>query len=204
MQWYRQVQFVSAVAMPLDVTTAFGTTVNGMWADPEAMASDDVSLAHQAGRRVLFSVPMIALIPRVYEAAAWLLDEVCRDVTDEPAECDWYYWESKPVYAACIYSDVFRRYLFDRCVLGIERGMDVVNLDEIMTSIGLMNRDARGSGFCARCLEGFRRHLRGAGDAGLAALDDHALRHAIRHDDALYGRYRQAQERDAFAVMTGF
>jgi len=204
MQWYRQVQFVSAVAMPPDVTTAFGTTVNGMWADPEAMTSDDVSLAHQAGQRVLFSVPMIALIPRVYEAAAWLLDEVCRDVTDEPAECDWYYWESRPVYAACIYSDVFRRYLFDRCVLGIERGMDVVNLDEIMTSIGLMNRDARGSGFCARCLEGFRRHLRGAGDAGLAALDDHALRQAIRRDDALYGRYRQAQERDAFAVMTGF
>jgi hypothetical protein len=204
MEWYRQVQFVSAVAMPPGIATVFGTTVNGMWADPERLPADDVAAAHEKGQRVLFSVPMIALVPRVYEATPTLLDEVCRDVAGDPAECDWYYWESKPVYAACIYSETFRRYLFDRCVEGIDRGMDVVNLDEIMTSVGLMNRDPRGSGFCPRCLEAFRRHLLGPGDATLAALDDDALRDAVRHDDVLYGQYRQFHEREAFAVMTGF
>lgn len=190
--------------MPPEIATTFGTTVNGMWADPERLRADDVASAHQAGRRVLFSVPMIALTPGVYGAAAPLLDEVCRDVAGEPSECGWYYWESKPVYAACIYSDAFRRYLFDRCAQGIDRGMDVVNLDEIMTSVGLMNRDPRGSGFCFRCLERFRPHLLEEGDSALAALDDDALREAVRHDDGLYGRYRSAHERDAFAVMTGF
>src|SRR5262249_53965384 len=112
MDWYHQVQFVSAVAMPPGIATAFGTTVNGMWADPERMTAGDVSLAHEGGRKVLFSVPMIALIPRVDEAEAALLDMVCRDVSGEPAECEWYYWESKPVYAACIYGDAFREYLF--------------------------------------------------------------------------------------------
>jgi hypothetical protein len=204
MEWYRQVQFVSAVAMPPETTSAFGTTVNGMWADPEGMTANDVVLAHQAGRRVLFSVPMIALIPRVYEADAWLLDEVCRDVTGEAAECDWYYWESRPVYAACIYSDAFRRYLFERCILGIERGMDVVNLDEIMTSVGLMNRNAAGSGFCPRCLQRFRSHLDERDDAALGSPDDGSLRHALMHDDELYRRYRGFHEREAFAVMTGF
>ena len=204
MEWYRQVQFVSAVAMPPEIATAFGTTVNGMWADPEKVSAGDVSLAHEGRRRVLFSVPMIALIPRVYEAEAALLDMVCRDVSGEAAECDWYYWESKPVYAACIYSHAFREYLFNRCVQGIDAGMDVVNLDEIMTSIGLMNRNPRGSGFCFRCLDRFRRHLREDGDAALAELDDDSLRHAVREDDALYGRYRQFHEREAFAVMTGF
>jgi hypothetical protein len=60
---------------------------------------------------------MIALTPNTYEAesAAHLLDEVCRDVDGGSSECDWYYWESKPVYAACIYSQAFRRYLMDRC-----------------------------------------------------------------------------------------
>src|SRR5262249_50973631 len=60
----------------------------GMWADPEKMSAGDVSRAHEAGRRVLFSMPMIALIPRVYEAEAALLDIVCRDVSGEPAECE--------------------------------------------------------------------------------------------------------------------
>ena len=204
MEWYRQVQFVSAVAMQPEVATAYGTTVNGMWADPESMSANDVALAHEAGRRVLFSVPMIALIPRIYEAAAPLLDEVCRDVGGEPSECDWYYWESKPVYAACIYSDAFRRYLFGRCVEAVDRGMDVVNLDEIMTSIGLMNLNPRGSGFCFRCMERFRRHLREEGDAALAALDDVALLDVVRRDDTVYGRYRRFHEREAFGVMTGF
>jgi hypothetical protein len=56
MEWYRQVQFVSAVAMPPEAATAFGTTVNGMWADPERLSAEDVSRAHEAGRRVLADV----------------------------------------------------------------------------------------------------------------------------------------------------
>src|SRR5439155_13546316 len=98
--------------------------------------------------------------PRTYgrPAAAYLLDEVCRDVEGEPAECDWYYWESKPVFSACIYSDAFRGYLLDRCRDGVDRGMDVVNLDEIMTSVGLMTLGSHGTGFCFRCLARFRSH----------------------------------------------
>ena len=203
MDWYRQVQFVSAVAMPPDLADAFGTTVNGMWADPERSSPASIEEAHGKGQRTLFSVPMIALTPRVYEdpAAAYLLDEVCRDVEGESAECGWYYWESKPVYSVCIYSDAFRAYLMERCEAGVDLGMDVVNLDEIMTSVGLMNRDPRGSGFCTLCLDRFR-----AGGAGteLASIDDDALRNAIRTDDTLYARYRHFHEAEAFAVMTGF
>src|SRR5262245_22237379 len=40
-EWYRQVQFVAAVPMPPEVAEAFGTTVNGMWADPERRTVDD-------------------------------------------------------------------------------------------------------------------------------------------------------------------
>ncbi|MGH2640552.1 MAG: hypothetical protein ACRDGO_02510, partial [Actinomycetota bacterium] len=148
MDWYRQVQFVSAVAMPPDLADAFGTTVDGMWADPEQSSQASVEEAHGKGKRTLFSVPMIALTPKVYEepGTAHLLDEVCRDVEGGSAECGWYYWESKPVYSVCIYSDAFRAYLMERCEAGVDLGMDVVNLDEVMTSIGLMNREARGSG----------------------------------------------------------
>ena len=157
MEWFRQVQFVAAVPMPPD-RDRVGTTVNGMWADPLRYTADEVAARHANGERILFSVPMIALVPREYESdeTAFLLDEVCADVDGAPAECDWYYWESKPVYAACIYSDVFRRHLMERCREGVDRGMDVVNLDEIMTSIGLMDRDPGGTGFCGRCLDRFR------------------------------------------------
>ena len=89
MEWYRQVQFVSAVAMPPEDEAAFGTSVNGMWADPERRTAEDVATAHEAGRRVLFSVPMIALTPNVYEASPALLDEVCNDIGGAPSECDW-------------------------------------------------------------------------------------------------------------------
>ena len=200
-EWYRQVQFVSAVAMPPEEEEAFGTTVNGMWADPESRTADDVAAAHEAGRRVLFSVPMIALTPKFYEDPpnAYLLDEVCSDIGGAPSECDWYYWESKPVYAACIYSRVFRDYLLERCRLGVDRGMDVVNLDEIMTSIGLMDRDPGGCGFCFRCLERFRAH---APDA--LPVDDRDARTALAEDDELYARYRRFQEEEAFRVMVGF
>jgi hypothetical protein len=203
MQWYREIQFVAAVPMPPQVAEDYSTTVNGMWADPLSPARD-VTATHERGGRVLFSVPMIALTPDVYEAdaTAHLLDEVCRDVEGERSECDWYYWESKPVYAACIYSEAFRRDLLDRCRAGVDRGMDVVNLDEIMTSVGLMNRKARGCGFCERCLARFRSHLDDEGD--LAELGDADLRAAIRDDDALYDRYRHFHEREAFHEMLEF
>lgn len=193
--------------MPPDIAEEFGTTVNGMWADPELQSAEEVAEAHRQGRRSLFSVPMIALTPRTYERpeAAHLLAEVCCDIDGESAECEWYYWESKPVFAACIYSDVFRRFLHDRCKLGVDRGTDVVNLDEIMTSVGLMSRAPRGSGFCTRCLGRFRSHLGGeAGDSELTTMDDALLREAIRSDDRLFDRYRRLHEHDAFEVMLGF
>jgi hypothetical protein len=206
MEWYRQVQFVAAIPMPPDKADEFGTTVNGMWADPERRRAEEVARAHDEGRRVLFSVPMIALTPRVYEAvtAAYLLDEVCHDIDGASSECDWYYWEAKPVYSVCIYSDIFRRYLLDRCRDGIDRGMDVVNLDEIMTSVGLMNREPGGSGFCSRCLERFRAHLSADADPELLTAGDDALRAMLRADDVLYGRYRRFHEDEAFRVMVGF
>jgi hypothetical protein len=206
MEWYRQVQFVAAVPMPPEMADEFGTTVNGMWASPEFGSSDLVAELHRGERRVLFSVPLIALVPRVYEEPGfeYLLDETCRDIAGRASECGWYYWERKPVYAACIYSEAFRRYLLDRCKHGIDVGMDVVNLDEIMTSVGLMNRDARGSGFCSRCLDRFRTHLRAGGDPELGAADDGALLDLLWKDDDLYERYRRFHEGEAFRVMTGF
>jgi len=152
-------------------------------------------------------VPMIALTPRFYEApaTAHLLDEVCRDIDGNPSECDWYYWEPKPVYAACIYSDGFRRYLLERCKDGVDRGMDVVNLDEIMTSVGLMTLGSRGCGFCARCLSRFRPHLSDDVDhPELASAHDAALRLALKSDDRLFERYRRFHEREAFRVMVAF
>lgn len=205
-EWYRQVQFVAAVPMPPGAVEQYGTTVNGMWADPELHPAAEVAGTHEHGRRALFSVPMIALTPNVYEAAtaAHLLDEVCRDIEGERAECDWYYWETKPVFAACIYSEPFRRYLLDRCKDGVDRGMDVVNLDEIMTSVGLMNRDPHGSGFCTRCLARFRSHLREEDERDLIAGSDDDLRASIRTDDRLYDRYRRFHEHEAFVEMVGF
>jgi len=207
MEWFRQVQFVSAVPMPPEMEAEFGTTVNGMWADPEQTSKDSVVAAHQAGRRRLFSVPMIALTPATYEEPGngFLLDEVCQDIEGEPAECGWYYWESKPVYAACIYSQAFRAYLMARCREGVDHGMDVVNLDEIMTSVGLMTLGPRGCGFCGRCLSRFRSHLSDGGERSeLASADNATLRLAIKRDDRLLERYRRFQEREAFRVMVGF
>ena len=206
MEWYRQIQFVAAVGMSPDAVSTYGTTVNGMWADPEGRTPEQLADDHQHGARVLFSVPMIALEPRVYEAekTAYLLDEVCRSIHDDPAECDWYYWQPKPVYAVCIYSGRFRGYLFDRCTAGVDRGMDVVNLDEIMTSIGLMDRDPGGTGFCHRCLERFRHRFRENGDSATATLSDAELRERLAVDDNLYEAYRRFHEREAFQVMTEF
>ncbi|MGH2539026.1 MAG: hypothetical protein ACRDGK_00730 [Actinomycetota bacterium] len=201
MEWFRQIQFVAAVPMPPDGADRVGTTVNGMWASPSRFPADEVADRHAKGERILFSVPMIALEPRVYEAeeTAFLLDEVCSDVDGAPAECDWYYWESKPVYAACIYSDAFRRHLMQRCEEGVDRGMDVVNLDEIMTSVGLMDRDPGGTGFCVRCLERFR-----SANTEMSAWSDDDLRRALRSDDGLDARYRRFHEDEAFRVMVDF
>lgn len=206
MDWYRKLQFMAAVAMPEEIADEFGTTVNGMWHAPEARSAEDVATAQAKGQRVLFSVPMIALVPQVYEVdeLAYLLDEVCADIDGGEAHVDWYYWEPKPVYSVCIYSEPFRRYLLDRCKEGVDRGMDLVNLDEINTSIGLMTRRPRGSGFCTLCLDRFRADARDGDDAGLADLDDVTLRARIADDNELYGRYRRFQEFEAFRVMTGF
>jgi hypothetical protein len=206
MDWYRQLQFMAAVAMPEHLADEFGTTVNGMWHSPESRSAEDVAEAHGKGQRVLFSVPMIALVPQVYEVEefGYLLDEVCADIDGAKAEVDWYYWEPKPVYSVCIFSEPFRRYLLDRCKEGVGKGMDLVNLDEINTSIGLMTRQTGGSGFCPLCLDRFRAHAREGADAGLADLDDASLRSRIAADDELFGRYRAFMEREAFTVMTGF
>jgi len=206
MEWYRQIQFISAVPMPPEMADEFGTTVNGMWASPEFGSREEVADLHEHGRRVLFSVPLIALVPRVYEEPGFefLLEETCRDIAGRASECGWYYWERKPVYAACIYSDAFRGYLLDRCKVGVDQGMDVVNLDEIMTSVGLMTRDARGTGFCSRCLERFRSHLREEGAAEIAAAGDDPLLDRLWRDDVFLERYRAFHEREAFRVMTAF
>jgi hypothetical protein len=206
MEWYRQVQFVTAVPMPRPMADEFGTTVNGMWASPELGSAEEVADLHDRGRRVLFSVPLIALVPREYERPdrAFLLDEVCRDVDGRESECDWYYWETKPVYAACIYSEVFRSSLLERCKHGVNLGMDVVNLDEIMTSIGLMDRDPGGTGFCSRCLERFRASLGPEEPSGRADAADDVLRTALLDDDELFRRYRAFHEREAFRVTSDF
>jgi hypothetical protein len=179
MQWYRQVQFISAVPMPEKWADELGTTVNGIWAFAERSSPEAVARSHDSGHRVLFSVPLIALTPGVYNSDddRHLLGEVCRDVDGGAARVGWYYWESEPVYSACIYSPVFRRYLLERCKDGIDRRMDVVNLDEINTSVGLMNRKPGGSRFCQYCLERFRRH------DFLAGSDDEALRSRLKQDD---------------------
>jgi len=58
MQWYRQVQFVSAVPMPEQWAADLGTTVNGMWAAPEGRSPEAVARSHDSGHRVLFSIPL--------------------------------------------------------------------------------------------------------------------------------------------------
>jgi hypothetical protein len=109
---------------------------------------------------------------------------------------------------------VFRRYLLGRCREGIDRGMDVVNLDEINTSIGLMSQKAGTLGFCRYCLAAFRGNLRQkhprpasavpAQDAVLLNMDDEALRTLLRDDESLYRRCRRFHEREAFHVVVRF
>ncbi|MDH2444096.1 hypothetical protein QDR37_09075 [Amnibacterium sp. CER49] len=208
MAWYDELQFLAAVPMPETYVRALGTTVNGMWASPGALTVEGVAAAHRDGRRVLFSVPLTALTAEVYNdpSSSRLTEEVCRDIDGRPAEVGWYYWEDEPVLSACIFSDEFRDHLRDLCRHGIEVGADVVDLDEINTSIGLMSRERGGSGFCHRCLQRFRTHLSSSGrhPDDVEALDDAGLRARLKNDDDLYGRYRSHLEEEAFAVIADF
>ncbi len=210
MEWYRRLQFISAVPMPDDLAESYGTTINGMWAYPEPGSIDK---AHARGCPVLFSVPLIALTPKVYDMPEHrhLIDEACRDINGNTSLVPWYYWVSEPVYSMCFYSAIFRRYLLDRCKAGIERGMDIVNLDEINTSIGLMNRRPGGSGFCANCLSRFRLNIQQKVAnhtpepyADLVEADDEMLRQRLRDDDALFQQYRHFHEREAYGVAIDF
>lgn len=209
MEWYHQLQFISAVAMPDDLAQAYGTTVNGMWAAPEQRSQSTIEEIHAKGGRVLFSVPLIALTPRIYHQPEnrHLIAEACLDIEGNTSLVPWYYWEAEPVYSICFYSAPFRRYLLDRCKVGIERGMDVVNLDEINTSLGLMNRAPRGSGFCANCLGRFKKHVQQKADqypVGLAEADDQTLRQRLKADNALYEQYRRFHEQEAFRMAVDF
>jgi len=208
MEWYRDLQFIAAVGMPDDLVEAYETTINGMWAAPEYLTDQTIDSVHAKGNRVLFSVPLIALTPKFYASPEdrYLIDEACRDIEGNTSLVPWYYWEAQHVYSICFYSPIFRRYLLERCRKGIERGMDVVNLDEIMTSLGLMDRKPGESGFCSRCLERFRRHVQKTSgmDPALAEMDDAVLRQRLRDDDALYKQYHRFHDREAYGVVVDF
>jgi len=216
MEWFREVQFVAAVPMPVEWAREYGTTVNGMWDDPTRWGTSEVKQAHAEGRRVLVSVPLIALTAHVYEQEQnrYLLEHVCRDISGNEAEVKWYYWDSKPVYAICLYSRVFRNHLLAKIQEAIEAGVDVVSVDEIQTSIGLMSRAPKDSGFCPKCLEKFCAHLesdsptrRAAGVENVGDLtknDYAALLQRLREDDAFYHLYAAFHERAAFHTVGEF
>jgi hypothetical protein len=212
MQWYREVQFVAGVPMKQPAAAELGVTVNGMWVGNETIGGETAAASRASNQRLMFSVPLIALTPDAYRSdeARHLLAEVCRDIEGNTAQVPWYYWESEPVYSACIYSPVFLRYIVDRCRTGIDRMMDAVNLDEINTSVGLMSQKPGDSGFCRYCLERFRRELARARsgneeevapDPVTASLDDGALRARLKAHEALYSRYRHFHEVEAFHVV---
>ncbi len=216
MEWYRAVQFIAAVPMPIEWAREYGTTVNGMWANPDRWGKAEVEQAHAEGRRVLVSVPLIALTHEHYEQEKnhYLMSEVCRDIFGNEAEVKWYYWDSKPVYAMCLYSRVFCDYLLAKIRKAIEAGADVLNVDEIQTNIGLMSRRPKDPGFCPKCLEKFYAELdrdasarRAAGVENVSNLrknDYAALLQRLREDDALYNFYVSFQERAAFQVVKEF
>lgn len=208
MSWYHDLHFIAAVSMPDDLVDAYGTTINGMWAAPEQRTDEYIASEHARGNRVLFSVPLIALTPKVYSDPdlRYLTGEACRDIEGNTSLVPWYYWEAEPVYSICFYSSAFRDYLLERCKTGIARGLDVVNLDEINTSLGLMNRKPGGSGFCVRCLDRFREHVRQTPglDGALAEMDDTALRQRLREDDQLYEQYHHFHDVEAYGVVVDF
>jgi len=216
MEWYRAVQFVAAVPMPVEWAREFGTTVNGMWDDPERWDRSAVEQAHREGRRVLVDQRLMALEARFYEREEnhYLLEEACRDIFGDKAEVDWYFWDPKPVYSMCFYSRTFRDYLLARYRRAVDMGVDILSLDEVQTHIALMTRNAKGSGFCARCLELFCKHLEGdeaartrAGVSSVADLreGDHAsLLQRLREDDSLYAQYVAFHQQAAFKTVQEF
>lgn len=216
MEWYQAVQFIAAVPMPVDWAREYGTTVNGMWDSPTRWDKAGVAQAHEEGRRVLVSVPLIALTARAYEQDDnhYLLDEVCWDISGNRAEVKWYYWDPKPVYAVCLYSRVFRDYLLALIGKAIDAGADVVNVDEINTGIGLMSREAADPGFCPLCLDRFCTHLEEHAtvrqDLGVERVADlresqyAPLLQRVREDDAFYQAYKTFHEGAAFATVKEF
>lgn len=198
--WVRDLTFIAAIAMPEPWADEFGTTVNGMWANPDRWTPELVAEAHARGRRILVSVPLIALTHQVYERPeeAFLVDEVCRDLEGGRSEVEWYYWDAKPVYALCVHSPVVRAYLVDRLRGAIEAGVDVVNVDEINTSVGLMTRKPKGSGFCHRCLSGSSVVAAAAAQRSIVSPDDTEVRSWLREDRALYAAFESEQQARAF------
>jgi hypothetical protein len=200
--WIGDLNFIAAVAMPEAWVEEFGTTVNGMWADPDRWTADNVAAAHAKGRRILVSVPLMALTHQVYEIpeTAYLMDEVCRDLDGGLAEVGWYYWDAKPVYSLCIHSPKVRTYLVDRLRGAMAAGVDVVNVDEIQTSVGLMNRQPKGSGFCHRCLGGSAAIRNAARARHTTEPDDDQARTWLRDDPELYEAFVAEQQERAFTT----
>lgn len=198
--WLSDLTFIAAVALPEEWADEFGTTVNGMWADPEDWTPETVAAAHAKGRRILVSVPLIALTHQVYEREAfgYLMDEVCRDIDGGLAEVEWYYWDAKPVYALCIHSPVVRTYLVDRLRGAMESGADLVNADEIQTNIGLLTRKPKGSGFCDRCLTTSEAIRVAAGSRGVNEPPAADVRAWLRDDLELFEAFMVEQQAKAF------
>jgi len=216
MEWYREVQFVAGVPMPVEWAREFGVTVNGMWDDQEKWDEAAVEQAHREGRRVLIDRRLMALEAKYYEREEnrHLLEETCRDIFGGKAEIDWYFWDKKPVYSMCFYSRAFRDYLLAGYRRAVDIGIDILSLDEPQTHIALMTREPKGSGFCPRCLELFCKHLEGdsaartrAGVSSVADLrkGDYApLLQRLRDDEGFYDQYRAFHEQAAFKVVEEF
>jgi hypothetical protein len=200
--WIGDLSFIAAVAMPEAWADEFGTTVNGMWADPDGWTAERVAAAHANRRRILVSVPLMALTHQVYERAetAYLMDEVCRDIDGGLAEVGWYYWDAKPVYSLCIHSPKVRTYLVDRLRGPMAAGVDVVNVDEIQTSVGLMNRQPKGSGFCHRCLASSAVIREAATARQMAEPTDDEARGWLRDGPELYDAFVTEQQERAFSA----
>jgi hypothetical protein len=203
--WIGDLNFIAAVALPEAWAEEFGTTVNGMWADPDHWTAENVAAAHAKGRRILVSVPLMALTHQVYEIpeTAYLMDEVCRDLDGGLAEVGWYYWDAKLVYSLCIHSPKVRTYLVDRLRGAMAAGVDVVNVDEIQTSVGLMNRLPKGSGFCHRCIGGSAAIRDAARARHTTEPNDDQARGWLRDDLELYEAFVAEQQERAFRTTKG-
>ena len=216
MEWYRAVQFVAAVPMPVEWARGFGVTVNGMWDDQERWDRSAVEQAHREGRRVLIDRRLMALEAKYYEREEnrHLLEETCRDIFGGKAEIDWYFWDQKPVYSMCFYGRPFRDYLLAGYRRAVDIGVDILSLDEPQTHIALMTREPKGSGFCPRCLELFCQHLEDDAAArqraDVSSVTDlreegHApLLQRLRDDEGFYDQYRAFHEQAAFKVVQQF